>query len=400
MNHTIHDICTFHKTIEKDSFVGLKIQEGKPIIYLPLGYLNTEEITGKDIDNLLTAIKRFASLMDEKEVINDDFEMIDYFPYFSYKWIFENYRNYGYFKDTEYTTKWDYTGKINWKQTIYQNKPMMTSYGPIYKDWMVRKCSENEDNMITNIHKFCVYESHMKIGWLFSSKLKLEKPMIRITTDNKEKYLKILRQELNQTFKDSKKELLKHMIKIIMGIDTCKNNKKEMECGTTKFYMVWEKMIDKAFGNVKNKEMYYPRGVWYLPNRKAFSTPLKPDTIKIEKETAYIYDAKYYSYCNDVGNLTRLPSTDSIQKQITYAEYIDKNPRFQTIKTIYNAFLLPGSVVEIIKPIGFALSEWKDGSKEYHSIYTFLLDTKYLINHYLLMKEDLVKDYLDSSNIR
>ena len=174
-NHKLNEICKIYKTYEEDSFVGLKIKEGKPTIYLPLGYNTEKEITGKDMDVLITAIKKYAPLTNGKNIINDDFESIDYFPYFSYKWIIINYIENGYFRDTEMIETKGYLGKINWKKTIYQNKPIMTKKGPIYDTWITRKNAWNEDNIITKIHEFCVYESYQNIGWIFSNKINIQK---------------------------------------------------------------------------------------------------------------------------------------------------------------------------------------------------------------------------------
>ena len=84
-----------------------------------------------------------------------------------------------------------------------------------------------------------------------------------------------------------------------------------------------------------------------------------------------------------------IPGTDSIQKQITYAEFIDKSKtppkserlakyKFDSDK-IFNAFILPGKVDNEsgIKYIGFAEADWNTQATEgYRKIHGFLLDTK------------------------
>ena len=118
----------------------------------------------------------------------------------------------------------------------------------------------------------------------------------------------------------------------------------------------------------------------------------------------FILDSKYYSYAAmkidgadvsednsqvSVADHGSIPGTDSIQKQITYAEFIDKSRTRPTNKCpekykfdpdkIFNVFILPGNVPDGngIKYIGYAEADWNTQATEgYRKIYGFLLDTK------------------------
>ena len=112
---------------------------------------------------------------------------------------------------------------------------------------------------------------------------------------------------------------------------------------------------------------------WSL--KKYRNAPLRPDTIMIldenENKKCYIIDSKYYSYAafqkdesDDELDSTEdesftvhgsIPGTDSIQKQITYAQYIDasvenKNPHHGEFRfapeNIYNVFIFPENLEE------------------------------------------------------
>ena len=79
----------------------------------------------------------------------------------------------------------------------------------------------------------------------------------------------------------------------------------------------------------------------------------------------FILDAKYYKY-GTTGRVGDLPESTSINKQITYGEYIAEQEKFKkkhgTDYIVYNAFLMPydkGMNDDIIK-IGEAVSDWKD----------------------------------------
>lgn len=137
------------------------------------------------------------------------------------------------------------------------------------------------------------------------------------------------------------------------------------------------------------------------------NAPLRPDTIMIQDEKCFVIDAKYYSFAapanqnsenaddenNDEAQNGSIPGSDSIQKQITYAEFIDssidnnkslKRPqkfRFEP-QNIYNVFILPESNTEkVFCYKGYATSEWKDNSKNYHKIHAITLDTKFLLEN-------------------
>ena len=85
-----------------------------------------------------------------------------------------------------------------------------------------------------------------------------------------------------------------------------------------------------------------------------------------------------------------LPKSTSINKQITYGEYVANEEKFKkkygSDMKVYNAFLIPfDSLIskypnnsEMIK-VGEAVSSWKDNSEEYHKIQGILIDVKTLM---------------------
>ena len=120
----------------------------------------------------------------------------------------------------------------------------------------------------------------------------------------------------------------------------------------------------------------------------------------------FIIDSKYYSYTmlrkldfkedeseqESVLLHGSIPGTDSIQKQITYAQYIDSSIKTFDSKNrekyrfnpgdIFNVFILPANnIVEKLQYIGNAASDWNDGGKNYHTIHAVTLDTKFLLEN-------------------
>ena len=151
-------------------------------------------------------------------------------------------------------------------------------------------------------------------------------------------------------------------------------------------------MIDTVFG-ISDKQRYFPKTKWKLSgsNREYDNSQLEPDTIMLHNNNIYVLDAKYYKY-GATKNPFDLPKSSSINKQITYGEYIDaqadlKNPD----SVIYNAFLMPfdknewaGENAGTLHYAGEAVALWKENKsegrdKEYEHIQGVLLDVKNLM---------------------
>ena len=72
----------------------------------------------------------------------------------------------------------------------------------------------------------------------------------------------------------------------------------------------------------------------------------------------------------------------SIAKQITYAQYIDRNFDFDGVR---NVFVLPFNArkngLDTYHCSGWAIADWIENSYEYKNIYTILVDTKHLMKN-------------------
>lgn len=148
-------------------------------------------------------------------------------------------------------------------------------------------------------------------------------------------------------------------------------------------------MIDKVFG-IENKADYFPKTTWYVNGSKYDNASLEPDTVMLYGTDVYVLDAKYYKY-GVTGKTWDLPESTSINKQITYGEYIANEDKFkkkhgENMK-VYNAFLMPFCSLKSKYPnnanmlkVGQAVSNWKDNTEEYHKIQGVLLDVKTLMS--------------------
>ena len=198
----------------------------------------------------------------------------------------------------------------------------------------------------------------------------------------------VLKDKIANTFNDKNRMLFRHMLAIIdFGGD--KDSDKNYRYGTYRFEYIWEKMIDKVFG-IENKADYFPKTTWYVNGSKYDNASLEPDTIMLYGTDVYVLDAKYYKY-GVTGKTWDLPESTSINKQITYGEYIANEDKFkkkhgENMK-VYNAFLIPFDSLKSkyldntnMLKVGEAVSNWKDNTEEYQKIQGVLLDVKTLMS--------------------
>jgi hypothetical protein len=151
---------------------------------------------------------------------------------------------------------------------------LQANNSPIYLKQTVRDSSPNDRKIITQIHKYCVYESFQKLGWLFTPNLP-PKPDFPV---NIKMFISELNDKLSQTHIDKNKRLFFAMISMLKYMDE-KTVNKNFYFGTDSFEYVWEKLIDRVFG-IKEKSHYFPRATWHIRRGKHRSfEALKPDII-------------------------------------------------------------------------------------------------------------------------
>ncbi|MFZ7133216.1 MAG: LlaJI family restriction endonuclease [Eubacteriales bacterium] len=387
-NKSLWDRCHINSNFEEDKFVGLKMDNDNITVSFPLGYhcaKAEDKVIRREILSLFSILQKFNSKKDsEKSNYSDDNVYLD-FPILSYQFLIMDFLKNGYYTEKEKVYKNATRGKISWKRTIQKNKPYISGTDMIYLDFIIKKNNINSDTILTRIHEYCVYESFLKLGWLYTSVLP-RKPRIKL---NKRGFISVLKDALNQTFDNDKKQRFIAMINIINNVSEGSTNIKSFSYGTSKFEYTWEKMIDYVFGET-NKEIYFPKAQWKLvyEDKTYPSSSLEPDTIIKLDNRIYILDAKYYKF-GVTGNYGHLPASSSIQKQITYGEFLDneksikQTKRKQPYDCIYNAFIIPFNKSkrndENFKFIGVATADWKDDSKTYEYVLAILLDTKHIM---------------------
>jgi hypothetical protein len=385
----LYNNCHINASSDDNQFVGMKIVNGKPNVFFPLGYNlpKDDKSVRREILCLLNVLchfsKREYDVLGAKDSLSVDSET------FSASLCLEIIKDFldrgGYYieKENRYLNRT--AGKIDWKRTIKRIKPVFNKDStPAYLSYIVRQVSNSESNEITLIHKYCVRECFKTIGWLFTNYIP-ERVSIRYSKDH---FLSVIQSRLFQLNNDKDKRLM-FLLKLFVENSNLKNSSVFSSFGTNHFEYIWEGMIDKVFG-IKEKYNYFPHTRWsfnVVTGSDRDNAPLEPDTIMFFRNKLYVLDAKYYKY-GITGRSKDLPGSSSINKQITYGEFVHKLISMQGNKSeVYNAFLMPFNssnnpfnTSSLFLNMGEATGTWKDNSFCYQKIQGILVDTRYLMH--------------------
>ena len=390
MEYDIKDHCHVNTNEDGDRFVGIKVDSDNAMVYFPIGYdlPQTDKEIRKDIKNLIHVLSEFTTKEDRLIAVNRFAapQAVD-FPINAFRGVIEYFLGNGYYIETEPAYTMAAKGNQNWPRTLRQVTPLIqTKNGvssPIYTEFVVRKQNPNANKEITQINRFCVYEAFKRLGWLYIPSMPEDPgPHPDVKTS-----IVIVRDKLARTFEDKRKMLFQNMKDMLEYLDE-KTSDKQFYFGTDDFDHVWERLIDRAFGE-RDKEKYFPRSRWLLDYGKYKEKhPLMPDTIMIYNGKYYVLDAKCYRY-GVTGVPDHLPNGSSINKQITYGEYLEKHKCIDA-GSIFNAFIMPFNMAKnyfhIDSPVGVigeAVGDWRRNDKPYERIQGIVMDTRSLMYHYL-----------------
>ncbi|SHJ11538.1 LlaJI family restriction endonuclease [Propionispora hippei] len=376
--------CRVSTNLEGDTFVGIKSEGDGISVCFPLGYRlpNDDKELRQDVVKLIMVLSKYANRKDQRLPVNQMKrpETVD-FPIQAYMSIISDYMGNGYFTENEVRYKENRRGKISWTRTIKHQKALPQGNSFVYLDYIVKDTVSNDESLISLVHEYCVYESFQKLGWLYTATMPKEPRLRRF---DKPMFSTIVFDKLGQTFNDKHKELFNSMLAMINYLGD-KDVPQQFYFGTERFEYVWEKLIDFTFG-VSDKDRYFPRTTWHLRDGgQKDNKALEPDTIMLSGKKIYVLDAKYYKY-GVTGVPAHLPESTSINKQITYGEYIATE--FGEDITVYNAFLMPFDRTKErfvtalhMKNIGEGTADWKRSGKEYERVQGILIDVRTLMHN-------------------
>lgn len=387
----IKDHCHVNSNEDGDRFVGIKADTDNAMVYFPIGYdlPESDNDIRTDIKHLIQVLSEFTTKDDRLLAINKFAapQTVD-FPINAFQSVIDYYfsigGNYYIEKEQIYTTAT--TGKQNWARTARKHMPLVQNVDGVssfvFTEYEVRSSTPNDRKEITQINRFCVYEAFKRLGWLYVPYMP-EKPGPHPDVKTS---IQIVQGKLAFTNDDKKKELFRGMKDMLEYLDE-QTSDKQFYFGTDDFDHVWEKLVDRAFGE-RDKEKYFPKSRWLLDYGKYKEKhPLMPDTIMIYNDKFYVLDAKCYKY-GRTGIPDHLPNGSSINKQITYGEYLEKYKGVNT-DSLFNAFIMPYNMNDnffkldtFVGNIGEAVGDWRFNQKYYERIQGIVMDTRHLMYHY------------------
>ena len=395
------DRCKVNTNWDEDIFVGLKCDGDDISIHFPLGFdiSHDEKELRSDILLLLDTIRSTTSRKESEYVQGiKSYEQVS-FPVQAYLEVIFDFYKRGYYKEIEVLYNVAKRGKINWNRTIKTQKAYIQDGNAYYLDFVTKNNSLQNDQMITLIHEYCVYESFDKIGWLFTNSMP-QKPRIKF---NYKMFKGILMDKIAATFNDNNKMLFRNLLAIIdytgAGFST-----RKFQYGTYRFEYVWESLVDKVYG-ISGKAEFFPKTYWNIDKNVVPNACLEPDTIMLCNNDVYVLDAKYYKY-GATKRAVDLPESTSINKQITYGEYIDEQKSFRQKygdnMKVYNAFLMPFNsqsdkwmTEDKVIRIGQAYGDWKTNLKSYEKVQGIVVDIKYLMKLSTRQNEEEIRVLAD-----
>lgn len=379
--------CHVNTNEGTDTFVGIRSDGDQIKVCFPLGYKlgTTEADQKKDVQLLIRVLSRFSGIKEKllPQLLMSNPETVN-FPIQAYMTILDEFYSQGYYTENETVYKVNGNGHKHWPRTVKTQRAYPQNGSLIYLTTVAKESRVDSSNYLTKINEFCVDEAYKKIGFLFTANT----PRKATVPFDEKRFLMALRDKLHGVNNDKNKALFSSMIDMIQYVGK-KGRNARFFFGTNDFEYVWERLIDFNFG-IDNKNYYFPRTSWYLGAAGTHTkSALEPDTIMIADGKVFILDAKYYRY-GDSADPKELPRSTSINKQITYGEYVATSPKFKDANgqapPVYNVFLMPFNREGKIFPssttmrhIGEARGDWKDTGASYERVQGILLDIKWMM---------------------
>lgn len=371
---------------DSKEFVGIKSYGNKIQFHIPTYFTLSENNLSEDIRLVLNTILKYSeqcdSYMYDKYIVGDTAALNSYIN------IIKDFITNGIYINKEKVTKSNVKGRVNWKKT-FETTPIISNGNIIYKN-LISSCNQFEENILVKINKYCLQKSIDKIGFLFDIDLFITENC-NVTREEINHYIYVLDKQLTCTNNELLFNKFKNCKNLLQGLDSSSSNNK-FEFGIKKYENIFEKMIFDLFNNVNNIKHYFPTSCWVIDSHHHIdNSNLRPDSIMIMNNEAYVIDAKYYS----PTKYDKLPKTSSIQKQITYSETLSNINN--NVDFIFNVFILPNKgYSKKIQYIGYAKTNWKDNSCTSHLIHAITIDLNVLMDSFVNVKSiDLKKKFIN-----
>ena len=262
-------------------FVGLKIKNDIAKIIFPIGY-NIDEgmYVLSDEKNINNISEDFLNLMRVLENVPtgyyDSGEIK--FNFSSAIDIMKNYLLHGLYKEQDDATILEYGGKINWKETIINVKPILWNHSIVYPEFYMNK-NCNIDSFITKIQKFCINYINLILWWMYGT----NKGVVFKEIDMHMKVDQMiyeLNRKLYEVNDDYSKKVINDMILFLNGTKVVDLSSNEEICiGRKYFDKIWERQLRcQIYSEFEKSEDAYPTTYYVLDGKnKIVNNSLIPD---------------------------------------------------------------------------------------------------------------------------
>ena len=247
-----------------------------------------------------------------------------------------------------------------WERTINTTTPHLQDDAPIYMDTVNRRLVDAEDHFITRLHRVVVKECCQRLQRFGLVQL-LNLPMVDAVEEDVESLgdtsylIHCVEIELGNQF-DSRRRRILHLLLDYLK-DSCYEstiNVATYTFGCNCFNQVWEDVCRCTLGKDVKEQFLITPPLWEVQSSLGKAEPaavqsLKLDMLFLEKNTAYVMDAKYYMpYRNGENSCwAGLPGVGDVTKQFLYRQAILSPCALEPISSrpapqcAYNAFLMP-----------------------------------------------------------
>ena len=340
------------------TYVGVISARKQPIFIYPKIF-NSLELNDKSLKDNIQAIELYPKSNNRLQQGVDFFELDNDSPEFSEftiaKFLIEDYERNGLLVFREDIYELNGSGYTDWSQTVSQADPVFSNHRPIYFETVNNVVQEDTENILIDIHRFCVSEASRKYCSFFG-----KDDISSFVGQNELDYdieflLESVKKQLRVTFTDREIMVMKAMISFLS-----RKYSFEDDCitlyGTRNYELIWEHICQYVLGDqynsIKGENKIFPNPIWEFDGRPFnSSSDLRPDLVVLEKKIGYLFDAKYYQLSINSNKISDEPGFKDILKQFLYQKHLEEEliKKHRKVSLINNAFLFPVNQIEFEK---------------------------------------------------
>lgn len=371
-SYSSHELTDVFDTSEIRQLLGLKILESKngkyiftyvgvisarkqPIFIYPKIF-NSLELNNNCLKKNIQAIELYPKSNNRLQEGVDFFELNNDSPEFSEfsiaKFLIEDYERNGLLVFREELFEINGSSYTDWSQTVSQLDPIFSNHRPIYFETINNVVQEDTENILIDIHRFCVSEASKKYC-TFLGKDDIPSFVGQNDLDyDLEFILESVKKQLRVTFTDREIMVMKAMISFLSRKFSFEDDSITLY-GTRNYELIWEHICQYVlcdqYSSIKSEYNIFPNPIWELDGIPFnSSSDLRPDLVVMEKKTGYLFDAKYYQLSINGTKISGEPGFKDILKQFLYQKHLEEElvKKHRKVSVINNTFLFPINQIE------------------------------------------------------